>query len=117
FLENVSNLGQRICRYKMMVCSGGITAYEALKSGCIPLMIAQNQEQEDTATNIVEQELGYYFGKSNNFDEKSLISVLNEGFDSELADSISRRFQKLNGEDSTTLVVELLIEHGQSGKL
>ncbi|MCO4781034.1 MAG: hypothetical protein KC646_01820 [Candidatus Cloacimonetes bacterium] len=117
FLENVKQLSLFMGAYKVIICSGGITAYEALKSGCIPLMIAQNQEQETTALNLVHHKLGQYFGLHHNFDETQLIKAINEVFEIEDVDSIVKHFQKLNGEDSTKLVVDLIIQHGQSGKI
>ncbi|PCJ17578.1 MAG: hypothetical protein COB02_13210 [Candidatus Cloacimonadota bacterium] len=117
FLENIKQLSQKISPYKFIACSGGVTAYEALKSKCIPLIIAQNQEQEDIAKNLFAKGLGYYFGKSNQFDKKALLSILKEGIDRKVTDSMFKNFEKLNGEDSTTLVVDLLIKHGQSKKI
>lgn len=117
FLENVHQLSLLMASYSSIVCSGGITAYESLKSGCIPLMIAQNNEQERTCLNLIELNLGHYFGQWESFDSNLLLKILNQGFKTEDVDSIYRHFKNLNGEDSTTLVVDLIIQHGQSGKI
>ncbi len=77
-LSRPASLLSGLAKARFCLCSGGVTAYEALFLGCRVMIISQNEEQARTARMLAEAGLVIYLGQSDQVNWARIAEILQE---------------------------------------
>ncbi|MBT3784501.1 hypothetical protein HOF92_05955 [bacterium] len=116
WLEDQKSMSHLYLTCEAIVCCGGITPYEALKQGCLPLLLAQIQEQAHTASTLHNAGLGIQFGDSYTLNWDQFNAVFKQDCES-LRARAAQQFQLLLEGNPTQRVVDILMDHAKSTSL
>ena len=116
WLEDQKSMSQLYLTCEAIVCCGGITPYEALKQGCLPLLLAQMEEQAQTASTLHSAGLGIQFGDSYTLNWDLFNTVFKQNCES-LRARAAQQFQLLLEGNPTQRVVDILMNHAKSTSL
>jgi spore coat polysaccharide biosynthesis predicted glycosyltransferase SpsG len=79
--KNLPDLFSELERSFFVFCAGGITAYEALRCGALPVCIAQHEEQLSVISNLSARNMALCAGKFDNIDRELLENCLLRPYD------------------------------------
>lgn len=116
WLESQTNMNQLYASSLAVICCGGITPYEALKQGCFPILIAQMQEQTETALSLHNANLGFQFGDHQSIDWERFRRVLDQNLE-EMRSLAHQKFCDLIQSDPTQRVIDIIHTYAKSSSL
>lgn len=116
WLDSQTSMNHLYASSQAIVCCGGITPYEALKQGCLPLMLPQMQEQFETASALNQLNLGVLFGTNDSINWNLFSSTL-ESDSEEKRRLAEKNFKELIGEDPTSRVLDIICDYAKHRSL
>lgn len=111
--KNLNDLTSLYLNSFHVFCSGGLSAYEALKCGALPICIAQQDEQLSVIESLASYQLALCIGKYDNINIKLLENCLLRPYDYEdfRAKAVSVFYELCEGMRGEERIVNIIKEH------
>ena len=113
FRSGVSDLRAYFRGSAFVIASGGITAYEILKAGSIPLLIAQHQEQATVIEELSDKGLAINLGNGENFHKMCLKEHIFMQNHEPLRVEFQKRFSEYGAGQGADSILRQVLEHAK----